>query len=189
MTLFKNTYRAESIRLKDYDYSQPGAYFITVCTKNRQCIFGNITGGAMILNVGGNVVQQCWQGIPLHYPNVSLDVFVVMPDHVHGIILINERGNECGSVGSGSVEANNYSPLPSSAPQPSKFRSPSKTVGSMVRGFKIGVTKWFRQNTDIYDVWQDNYYEHIIRDENAFYRIREYINRNPSNWKNKENNR
>lgn len=188
MTLFKHTYRIESIRLQDYDYSQPGAYFITICTKNRQCIFGNIADGVMTLNDGGNVVQQCWSEIPLHYPNVSLDAFVVMPDNVHGIIVINERGH-VGPV-SGTVEANNHSPLPSSmSPQPSKFHSPSKTVGSMVRGFKIGVTKWFRKNTDIYDVWQDNYYEHIIRDENAFYRIREYIIRNPSNWKNKGNNR
>lgn len=178
MTLFKNKYRIESIRLKDYDYSQPGAYFITICTKNRQYIFGNITDGVMTLNDGGNVVQRCWSEIPVHYPNVSLDAFVVMPDHVHGIIVINERGH-IGPI-SGTVKVNDHSPLPIP-------RSPSKTVGSMVRGFKIGVTKWFRQNTDIYDVWQDNYYEHIIRDENAFYKIREYIIRNPSNWKDKRN--
>ncbi|MGH2643852.1 MAG: transposase [Chitinophagaceae bacterium] len=174
MTRFKNTYRVESIRLKDYDYSQPGAYFITICAKNRQCIFGNIMDGVMILNYGGHVAQQCWSEIPLHYSNVSLDAFVVMPDHIHGIIVINERH---------PVEANNHSPLPN------KFRSPSKTVGSMVRGFKIGVTKWFRQQGNIYYVWQPNYYEHIIRDENGFNNIRDYIIRNPSHWKNKENNK
>ncbi len=161
-----------SIRLKGYDYSQPGAYFITICTKNRKFLFGNVINGKMILNDAGQIAQKCWLEIPNHYPNVILDEFIIMPNHIHGIIIIN-------------VGANNNSPphINNNPPQqPSLFRSPSGTIGSIIRGFKIGVTKWFRQNTDIYDVWQRNYYEHIIRNEQELNKIREYIINNPLKW-------
>ncbi len=82
-----------SIRLKGYDYSQPGAYFITICTKNRKCLFGNIINGKMILNDAGHIAQNCWLEIPNHYSNVILDEFVIMPNHIHGIIIINVGAN------------------------------------------------------------------------------------------------
>ncbi len=157
-----------SIRLKGYDYSQPGAYFVTICTKNRKCLFGNVFDGKIILNDAGQIAQKCWSGIPDHYPNVILDEFVIMPNHIHGIIIIN-------------VGANNHSPLQNGSQQ-SLFRSPSRTIGSIIRGFKIGITKWFRQNTDLYDIWQRNYYEHIIRNEQELNKIREYIINNPLKW-------
>ena len=184
MTLFKNKYRIETIRLKNYDYSKSGAYFITIVTHNRQCIFGKISDGRMILNDGGKIAQQCWMDIPEHFPHAELDEFVIMPNHIHGIIILNEINNQT------FVETNNYSSLqmqqiksPSqSSQQKSIFRSPSKTIGSIVRGFKIGVTKWFRKQTDIYTVWQQNYYEHIIRNDDELNRIRQYIIINPSKW-------
>ena len=184
MTLFKNKYRVETIRLKNYDYSKSGAYFITIVTHNRQCIFGKISDGRMILNDGGKIAQQCWMDIPEHFPHAELDEFVIMPNHIHGIIILNEINNQT------FVETNNYSSLqmqqiksPSqSSQQKSIFRSPSKTIGSIVRGFKIGVTKWFRKQTDIYTVWQQNYYEHIIRNDDELNRIRQYIIINPSKW-------
>ncbi len=178
-----------SIRLKGYDYSQPGAYFITICTKNRKCLFGNIINGKMILNDAGHIAQNCWLEIPNHYPNVILDEFIIMPNHIHGIIIINAGANDNSPINVGANnnsprQANNNSPrqINNNSPQPSSFRSPSGTIGSIVRGFKIGVTKWFRQNTDIYDVWQRNYYEHIIRNEQELDRIRKYIINNPLKW-------
>ncbi len=186
-----------SIRLKGYDYSQPGAYFITICTKNRECLFGNVVDGKMMLNDAGQIAQNCWLEIPDHYPNVILDEFVIMPNHIHGIIIINVGANNdshqqanndspinVGANNNSPQQANNDSPrqINNNSSQPSSFRSPSGTIGSIVRGFKIGVTKWFRQNTDIYDVWQRNYYEHIIRNEQELNKIREYIINNPLKW-------
>lgn len=172
----------KSIRLKGYDYSQSGWYFITLCTKNREMFFGDVADGEMILNDAGIIVKKCWSDIPGHYPNVCLDDFVVMPNHAHGVINIveNDKNKIAGTkiVGDHNVRAKNISPLPKN----NKFQSPSKTIGSIIRGFKIGVTKWFRQNTDIYTVWQRNYYEHIIRDESELNRIRKYIIENPFKW-------
>ncbi|MBN2703308.1 MAG: transposase [Pontiellaceae bacterium] len=150
-----------SIRLREYDYSRAGAYFVTACTQGRAFLFGDIADGQMRLNDAGRVVEQCWNEIPAHFPHVALDEFVVMPNHVHGILLIMDH-----------VGAKNISPLPGT----------SKTIGSVIRGFKIGVTKWFRQNTPLFVIWQRNYYEHIIRNDESLNRIREYIVNNPAQW-------
>ncbi len=128
----------------------------------------------MVLNTAGQIVEKCWCAIPEHFPQVTLDEFVVMPNHVHGII---------------TVGANDYLPLPSDEisiqtneiPRPLQHGT-SRTIGSMVRGFKIGITRWFRANTDIHAVWQRNYYEHIIRNEDAYLKIAEYIQTNPQRW-------
>ena len=157
-----------TIRLKGYDYSKEGLYFITICTYNRLCLLGGTENGEMILNNAGWTVDKCWLEIPTHYPNVVLHEHVVMPNHVHGIIEIITGANAGSHVG-----ANNHSPLP---------RGTSKTIGAIVCGFKIGVTKWFRKNTNIYTVWQRNYYEHIIRDEKSYDHISEYISTNPLQW-------
>jgi len=140
----------QSIRLQGYDYTQPGAYFITIVTHDRACLFGEIVNGEMRINECGERAQQCWLEIPDHFPQTQLDEFVIMPDHIHGIIIINDFP---------MVGAKNFSPLPfesssrscQSSPRSNitPFRSPSQTIGSIVRGFKIGVTKWMRQNTDI----------------------------------------
>jgi len=164
-----------SIRLKGYDYSQPGWYFITICTNNREMLFGKIIGGKMELNAGGNIVKKYWRDIPNHYPDVALDEYVIMPNHVHGIINIGENDNNDRME---NVRAKDFSPLQKN----NKLHSPSKTIGSIIRGFKIGVTKWFRKNTDVYNVWQRNYYERIIRNELELNRIRKYIMENPLKW-------
>jgi len=164
-----------SIRLKGYDYTQAGAYFLTICTHNRKCLFGEIVDGVMRLNDAGVMVEQCWHAIPEHFPYIVLDAFVVMPNHVHGILYIHDT----------PVGANNNSPLPSEIPSaipPGMPHGTSKTVGSVVRGFKIGVTKWMRCHTTTHEVWQRNYHEHIIRDEHSLARIREYIVNNPLQW-------
>ena len=134
----------------------------------------------MQLNDAGSVAEACWLAIPEHFLFVELDAFVIMPNHIHGIIVITAGETGVGANVGVIVRANNHSPLHS--PLPSPFRSPSQTVGSIIRGFKIGVIKWFRANTDVYAVWQRNYYEHIIRNEPALHRIRTYIAANPARW-------
>ena len=133
-----------SIRLKGYDYSQAGAYFVTICTQSRECLFGEIVDGGMRLNSAGDITCQCWDDIPTHFPHVDLDAFVVMPNHVHGIVVITDVGaNDV--VGAKNFSPQNFSPLQSRPSQSSPFPPPqhgiSRTIGSIVRGFKIGVTK------------------------------------------------
>ena len=154
-----------SIRLKGYDYSREGAYFITVCTKDKEWLFGDVINGEMQLNDIGNVALQCWKDIPKHFPNVVLDEFIVMPNHIHGIVIFN-------------VGAKNISLLQ---------HGTTMTIGSVIRGFKIGITKWARANGASHSPWQRNYYEHIIRNETELNKIREYIINNPVNWETDEN--
>ena len=189
-----NKHHRRSIRLKGFDYTREGAYFVTICTQNQACLFGEIVNEQMRLNDVGKVADVCWRAIPQHFPRVVLDAFVIMPNHVHGIIWIGPENRA--NVGAKNLSsppsrrAKNLSPLP---PRPSQrgaseFRSPSKTVGSIVRGFKIGVTKWVRTNKNFYTVWQRNYYEHIIRNETALNRLRQYIADNPARWADDQEN-
>ncbi|MGB4665153.1 MAG: transposase [Bacteroidales bacterium] len=154
MNASNTNYHRHSIRLPGYDYSQEGAYYITICTYNRKNLFGEIKNNEMILNEHGKIANEYWEAIPKHYPNTQLDEYVIMPNHVHGILIVG---------------AYNYTPLQRN--EKNIFRSPSKTIGAIVRGYKIGVTKYFRKNTDIFNVWQRNYYEHIIRDTDDLSRI------------------
>jgi len=154
-----NIHHRRSIRLKHYDYRQAGLYFITLCTQNRQCLFGHITHQKMILNTAGNSAQQCWQNIPLHYPQVRLHEYIIMPNHIHGIIET-------------TVGAENFPPLP-------------RPLGQIIRGYKIGVTKWFQKNKNHpigQSIWQRNYWEHIIRDAGEQKHITDYIINNPTKW-------
>ena len=166
-----------SIRLRGYDYSQAGAYFITICTQNRRCLFGTIEEDGMVLNDAGRTAADCWLQIPDHFPNIKLDEWMVMPNHIHGILVIVYS-----SANAVPVEANNYSPLRAPQPPPQRPTGTSRTIGSMVRGFKIGVTKWYRQRSDTSQIWQRNYWEHIIRNEPELNRIRRYIVDNPMQW-------
>lgn len=176
-----NYYSRASIRLKGYDYAADGFYFLTICTYQKRYLFGHIQNGNMILNDAGHTVLDCWKTIPDYFPNTRIHEFVVMPNHVHGIM---EFFGDTDADVSG-VRAKSFSPLrvgDISVP----FQSPSKTVGSVVRGFKTGVTKWFRQHQSNRfpigtPVWQRNYYEHIICNEQAYRNIANYIINNPKN--------
>ena len=191
-----NIHHRKSIRLKGYDYSQEGKYFITICVQDRKCLFGEIVDGEIMLNDAGRIANECWLNIPEHFPHAVLHQHVVMPNHIHGIIelfaanMVVGANNDSPEMQPGGanmvVGANNYSPLrtPQPTPQPLPPRSPSKTIGSIVRGYKIGVAKWFRIHSDIDKIWQRNYWEHIIRDDQSFQRISEYIINNPKNWGN-----
>lgn len=179
-----NIHHRRTIRLKGYDYNQNGVYFITICLQDRKCLFGKIIDDKcrgerfFAPTEAGQIAKQCWLEIPQHYPNVILNDFIIMPNHIHGILVIN---NDILPVH--DDWAKNLSPVHDDrAKDFSPLRGPSRTIGAIVRGYKIGVTKWFRQNTDIYDAWQRNYYEHIIRNEKSMEKIREYVINNYYTW-------
>jgi len=167
-----------SVRLKGYDYAQPGRYFITICTENRECLFGQITQEAMILNETGRVADACWLAIPDHFPAVVLHYHIVMPNHVHGIIEITGAVRD--GVGAEHLLPN-FLPL---QPQPSFQHPTPRSIGSIVKGFKTGVSKWYRERFGVQErsIWQRNYHEHIIREDASFQRISEYIRTNPARW-------
>jgi REP element-mobilizing transposase RayT len=168
-----------SIRLSGYDYTSAGLYFITICCHDRTRLFGDVVNGKMVLNDGGMITNEFWLNIPDHFPHAVLHEYVIMPNHVHGIVeLIGGLGDAKIEMGGGDpVGAKNFSPQ-----RPTRPRGTARTIGSIVRGFKIGVTKWFRSNTNVHDVWQRNYFDRIIRNERSHQAISRYIIRNPANW-------
>ncbi len=175
-----NIHHRKSIRLKGYDYSKAGLYFITICVQDRKCLFGKIVGienfqPKIVLNDAGKIADECWLGIPEHFPNVVLHEHIVMPNHVHGIVELSQKNIN-------DVRVQNVQPV-----QNEFQKIIPHSIGSIIRGYKIGVTKWFRNNTVGAEnflpvLWQRNYYEHIIRDEKSYQRISEYIINNPKNW-------
>jgi len=193
MALYKNKYRIQSTRFRDWDYSNPGLYFVTIVTKNRVCYFGNVENGDMHLNELGKIAHQCFEKIPEHFPFVTLDVFVIMPNHVQGIIIINDPVKT--KNGSPFVVETQYlassppiPPFPQLPPLPpfpqtaaNQFGPQSKNLASIVRGYKIGVTKYARKNKIPFQ-WQSRYYDQIIGDEKSLNHIRQYIIENPMNW-------
>ncbi len=180
---FRGKYRTTSHRLKGYDYTSDGAYFITIVTKNREHFFGKIMNGEMVFNGLGGIANGYWKKIPDHFPDVILDEFIIMPNHIHGILFLQKSTiNIPRRDKKFFVSTNNQTKQ-----KPSKHGT-SRTIGSIVRGFKIGVTKYARENTNIYDVWQRNYHDRIIRNDNELNRIREYIINNPQMWECDRNN-
>jgi REP element-mobilizing transposase RayT len=155
-----------SIRLKGFDYGTPGAYFVTICAHNRACVFGEVVDDVVRLNDPGNIVAASWADLPTHYPHVRLDAFVVMPNHVHGILLLTEGGG----VGAG------FKPAPT--------RTNRHPLSEVVRGFKSFSARRVNgiRNTPGAPVWQRNYYENIIRSQSSLDRIRRYIIGNPAEW-------
>ncbi|MDP2586322.1 MAG: hypothetical protein Q8P32_00920 [Candidatus Komeilibacteria bacterium] len=177
MKLYFRNHNRHSIRLPEHDYSQSGIYFVTICCYEKQHFFGEINDGRMLLSPIGQIAKQCWLDISQHFRNVILDEYVIMPNHVHGLIeIVNHNHN---------VGAQNFAPLRGSQ---NKFQVMPRSLGSIIRGYKIGVTKWCRQNNMEYFKWQRNYYERIIRDEMELFRVRKYIKNNPVNWQTDKNN-
>lgn len=169
--------KRKSIRLFGYDYSQVGWYFVTICTKGKREWFGKCEDGKIRLNVIGKAVDMCWKAIPEHFLHVELDEYIIMPNHVHGIIVINENPNNL--VEQNTVGAQNFEPLHMNEYQ----HMIPKSLGSIVRGFKIGVTKFCRSNKYESFQWQRSYYDRIIRNDEELANIRAYIYTNPQNWK------
>ncbi len=170
-----------SFRLEGYDYAEAGAYFVTIVTRDRACMFGDVVinttveathtlplrnaascAGIVRLNEFGEIARRCWTEIPDHFPFVELDAFVIMPNHVHGIVVINT-----------TVGATHASP----GPKPG-------SIAAIVGSYKSAVSRRvnaLREMTGVL-VWQSNYYEHVVRNERGLNRIREYIQNNPARW-------
>lgn len=172
-----------SVRKHGYDYGSPGWYFITICAKDRQHYFGKITNNQMKLSSLGQIVKRCWHEIPRHFNQVALDAFMVMPDHVHGIIVIkNTIKTAVGSQNFATLQNTmlQHNPIAQFGPQ-------SKNLASIIRGFKIGITKYATSH-NMGPIWQSRYYDRIIRDTNELERIRWYILNNSRMWRWDKNN-
>lgn len=159
-----------SICLKGHDYTQPGAYFITICTKHRQCLFGDIVAGEMQLNNLGKIAFNCGQEIPKHFSHIKLDAFVVMPNHLHAILLITHK--PLGTQDSCVPTTEQFSkPVPGS-------------ISTVIRTYKAAVSREINiiSDTKGQSIWQRNLYEHIGRDEKSLDNIRQYIIENPQRW-------
>lgn len=158
MLKFKETFRIESARLKEWDYSNPWWYYITMNTKNHTPYFGEIKNGKMVLNELGKIAENIWNEIPKHFSNAELDYYVIMPTHVHGIIIINQ-----------TVETRHASSL----------QHKNITLSDIIGSFKSAVTKAAKEkeNKDFY--WQQRFYDRLIRNEKELYKIRLYMEGNP----------
>ena len=189
VTYNSEIHRRRSIRLKGYDYSQAGAYFVTICSWQRECLFGKIANGEMILNEYGEIIMKCWDTIPSHFLHVETDEFIVMPNHVHGIVFVNNGRGEVSSPFSEVIAPNSKT---KTAPIQGGETPPLRkiTLGQIVAYFKYQTAKRINQirNTSGQPVWQRNYYEHIIRDDRELQAIREYIRYNPLKWDEDEEN-
>lgn len=172
-----NIHHRKSIRLKGYDYSQAGLYFITICVHNRQCLFGEIVNDEMILNDFGNIAHHHWEKLSERFQNFELDVFQIVPNHMHGIIFLTNP------VGAG------FTPAPN--PNKGATERVAPTVADIFGTYKSLVSneclEIFKQKFPgdyMGKLWQRNYHDHIIRDEQSYHRIANYIIKNPQNWKN-----
>ena len=193
-----DVHHRQSARLKDYDYSQSGAYFITICAQNRKCLFGEIKNAEMELNEAGKMVQAVWKELPQYHPGFEMDGFVAMPNHVHGIILLAENVGvglrAYPPANTGKTSQQTEQPKQKTGQPPLKTGQPRRaaptiTLPDIVHHFKSFTTAQYRQNVAKFDwppfpgkLWQRNYFEHIICSDESLYRIREYIANNPARW-------
>jgi REP element-mobilizing transposase RayT len=201
-------FHRRSIRLRGYDYTRSGAYYVTVCTQDRLPLFGDVVNGMMVPNAMGDIVQRCWDAIPEHMSMVVCDAFVVMPNHVHGIIVITDMVAGGSLDGGGSVGAANSRPLrmpatnePVDPPPPDGTNIPRRppiaimvknSLGHIMQTFKAAVSRQAVRDGLMprgTSIWQRGYFERIIRDDGEHYRIARYIADNPKNWKGDRFNR
>jgi len=161
-------------RWEGYDYSMPGQYYITICTQNRICHFGDVKNKEMVLNDLGKIVKECWFDLPNHYKGYQLDQFQIMPNHIHGIVeIINDQYFKTAvSVGNG------FKPFPT-----------IHGLSEIVRGFKTFSSRKINNLQDqIYFQWQKSFYDRVIRNEKELNSIRYYIQQNPVQWSEDRNN-
>ncbi|OGR06363.1 MAG: hypothetical protein A2511_10150 [Deltaproteobacteria bacterium RIFOXYD12_FULL_50_9] len=192
-------HKRRSIRLKEYKYSNNGAYFVTVCVQNRESLFGDIINNEMVLNAAGHLVELSLGGIPNNFPGITIDQYVIMPNHCHAIICINlaSTTTDADPVRAGSSRPVFFRPVSAcpdvvdtdfSLPKNQGGRTPplrrQPTLGQIIGHFKYQSTKNINQlhGNAVISIWQRNYYERVIRDENELARAREYIINNPLQW-------
>ena len=201
MAKFKNKYRIASARAQWWDYGWNGAYFITICTKNREHFFGEINNGKMVLSPTGVIADILWHEIPNHAPFVELGDFVVMPNHIHGILILdkpvggnhNVENDTVVDTYTDTIETGHALSLLQSDqsigstvnPQTigqNRFQNIGKnTISSIIGSYKSAVTK-HANRLGLANGWQTRFHDHIIRDDAEFQRISDYIINNPDNW-------
>ena len=196
MTFNPDIHHRNSTRLQSYDYRSAGAYFVTICTFQKEQILAEIKDGEARLTSLGNVVHECWNEVPQHFPNVELDMSVVMPNHLHAIFMIHEPvgathaspddvtadvvGARHASPDNGTTDktrARHASPL-------QKSGLPKRSIGAIVGSFKSSCTKRINELRDTpgLPVWQRNYHERVIRNDEELHALRDYIRNNPAQW-------
>lgn len=157
--------RRQPLRLIGYDYAQPGCYFVTVVTQDRRCLFGDIAGAEMRLNDAGEMAQKAWEELPQRFPTITLDAFVIMPNHIHGIIVTNTPAEDGATT--------------RVAPTLGDVIGAYKSLTTVAYGRGVNTLRWTPFQGRL---WQRNYYEHIVRDDGSLSRIRQYIRDNPAHW-------
>ena len=173
MSLYHGKYRIPSTRLGDWDYSQPGWYYVTLCTHNRQCFLGTVADGQMLASAAGAIVAEEWLRTPLVRLNVALDAWVLMPNHLHGIVIIKELPGRVGDEMRDRTKAAN---------KPGVARLVPGSLGAIVGQIKAVCKKRIRAVGMADFEWQPRFYDHIIRDAGALDKIRQYIVNNPAQW-------
>ena len=180
MNYSQKRFNRHSIRTKGHDYSKSGWYFVTICTHNKEYYFGNIKNGTVIISDIGYIVIKSWLEIPHHFDHVQLDEFIVMPDHMHGIIYIKKncaRGVQLNVPVRNAHSQNKQMYYSRISPQ-------KRTLGVIIRTYKAAVTTLCRQNGYPNFQWQRNYFDRIIHNKKHLIRVRIYIKNNPKNWNN-----
>lgn len=172
--LFKNKYRISSTRLQNWNYSWDGYYFVTICIKDRICCLGNVINGKMQSSEQGKIVEKYWRDLSNQYKNCKLDEFIVMPNHVHGIVVIDNNVET--RRGASLRNRRTFGPLD------------KNSLSSIINHFKGNVKRWCNKNGSGSFQWQSRFYDHIIRNEKSLNNIREYIRDNPPKWELDRNN-
>jgi putative transposase len=181
-------HRRHSIRLKGFDYTQSGAYFLTICVYEQECLFGEVVAGLMRMNNYGRIAQREWERLPARFKNIALEASVVMPNHVHGIIVIADESEGVGArQGISKTLAHNGPavPLPDNPQNIEHFGRPVPgSIPTIVRSYKSAVSLRINRIRAMSTgpIWQRNYYEHVIRNEADLSRLRAYIQANPARW-------
>ena len=176
----------KSIRIKEYDYTQPGMYFVTIVTHQRDPLFGKIENELMILNAFGTIAAECWRAIPGHFPNIELGAYIIMPNYVHGIIVIRDDESAFDAVDVQHVGATQcVAPTPTiTRPKGPKPNS----LGAIIGSYKSAVSYRINKEHNATNIWQRNYYEHIIRNDKDLQSITDYINANALRWNDDDEN-
>jgi len=183
-TKYQNKYRIESTRLRNWDYGSNGAYFITICTKDREHYFGKIEDKQMKLSEIGKLAHQFWEEIPNHFPYVELGNFVVMPNHTHGILIINKNGINCGDTINNGFCRDAINRVPTKTGGITGNHNPMfhENISRIIRWYK-GRCSFEIRKIHIGFEWQSRFHDHIIRNDISFNRIQNYIESNPENWR------
>jgi REP element-mobilizing transposase RayT len=167
----QNIQNRKAMRLKNYDYNQSGAYFITICIQQRECLLGNITNGMIQLNEYGEIVNKIWSELPNHFQSIDIDAAVIMPNHFHGIVINFDR----------NISTQNSTIYKQ---EPPLFYQKKTKLGKIIAYFKYQTTRLINQKRAMegVKVWQRNYYDHIIRSQESLEILRKYIIENPLLW-------